>query len=84
MDKEMYAQLRTVEQLGYIVAAVETKKWGVCGLKCLVQSVQCPQVRWFYPRARSLTHRAQHLEVRMENFFKYFEDKLVSSGQAGS
>ena len=55
MDKEMYAQLRTVEQLGYIVAAVETKKWGVCGLKCLVQSVQCPQVRLEDPCARAVT-----------------------------
>mmetsp|Transcript_39276 Transcript_39276/g.92615 ORF Transcript_39276/g.92615 Transcript_39276/m.92615 type:complete len:1005 (-) Transcript_39276:62-3076(-) len=60
MDKDMYSQLRTTEQLGYIVAAVSHNKWQVGSLRCLVQSV----------------HPPSYLEGRLENFLKKFEKKL--------
>ena len=62
MDKEMYAQLRTVEQLGYIVSCAQVFKWNVAGLRLLVQGVKSPSF----------------LEVRIEtfltNFTKYLEE----------
>jgi len=60
MDKEMYSQLRTTEQLGYIVAAVSHNKWQVGSLRCIVQSV----------------HPPQYLEGRLEAFLQKFETKL--------
>eukprot|EP00286_Rhodomonas_abbreviata_P006745 CAMPEP_0181324180 /NCGR_PEP_ID=MMETSP1101-20121128/20210_1 /TAXON_ID=46948 /ORGANISM="Rhodomonas abbreviata, Strain Caron Lab Isolate" /LENGTH=1003 /DNA_ID=CAMNT_0023432315 /DNA_START=70 /DNA_END=3081 /DNA_ORIENTATION=+ len=62
MDKEMYGQLRTQEQLGYIVAAVSNTKWQVGALRCIVQSV----------------HPPQYLETRLEVFLAAFGKKLES------
>lgn len=61
MDKEAYAQLRTAEQLGYIVAAVPHSKWAVGGVRMIVQSVHAPQ----------------YLEGRLEAFLALFEEKLA-------
>jgi hypothetical protein len=60
-DKEAYAQLRTAEQLGYIVAAVPHSKWAVGGVRMIVQSVHAPQ----------------YLEGRLEAFLALFEEKLA-------
>ena len=60
MDKAMFQQLRTQEQLGYIVNAGTQSKWGVCGLRCLIQSV----------------HPPAFLEARLETFLESFEGKL--------
>ena len=42
LDKAMFQQLRTEERLGYIVSAGAVRKWGVCGLRCVVQSAARP------------------------------------------
>ncbi|KAJ1492677.1 Metalloenzyme, LuxS/M16 peptidase-like protein, partial [Baffinella frigidus] len=62
MDKEAYAQLRTIEQLGYIVAVVPHSKWSVGGIRCLIQSVHSPTF----------------LEERLENFLSVFEETLAN------
>jgi insulysin len=60
MDKAMFQQLRTTEQLGYIVNGGTQNKWGVNGLRCLIQSVHSPAF----------------LETRLETFLESFETKL--------
>lgn len=60
MDKAMFQQLRTQEQLGYIVNAGVQSRWGVCGLRCLIQSV----------------HPPAFLEARLETFLEMFGGKL--------
>ncbi len=60
MDKAMFQQLRTTEQLGYIVTGGTQNKWGVNGLRCLIQSVHAPAF----------------LEMRLETFLESFEAKL--------
>jgi secreted Zn-dependent insulinase-like peptidase len=42
ISDEAYAQLRTREQLGYIVAAEVVSTWGVTGLRLAVQSARSP------------------------------------------
>mmetsp|Transcript_7733 Transcript_7733/g.17704 ORF Transcript_7733/g.17704 Transcript_7733/m.17704 type:complete len:1005 (-) Transcript_7733:1461-4475(-) len=65
MDKEMYGQLRTVEQLGYIVSCSQQFRFGVCSLRLLVQSV----------------HPPSFLEVRIETFLTAFTKHLTEMSQ---
>jgi insulysin len=65
MDKEMYGQLRTVEQLGYIVSCSQQFRFGVCSLRLLVQSVHLPTF----------------LEVRIETFLTGFAKHLADMSQ---
>jgi len=65
MDKEMYAQLRTVEQLGYVVSCSQQFRFGVCALRLLVQSV----------------HPPSFLEVRVETFLQAFAKHLADMPQ---
>ena len=61
MDKAMFQQLRTQEQLGYVVNAGVQSRWGVCGLRCLIQSVHAPAF----------------LEARLETFLAAFDGTLA-------
>mmetsp|Transcript_2509 Transcript_2509/g.5998 ORF Transcript_2509/g.5998 Transcript_2509/m.5998 type:complete len:1005 (-) Transcript_2509:110-3124(-) len=65
MDKEMYGQLRTVEQLGYVVSCSQQFRFGVCSLRLLVQSV----------------HPPSFLEVRIETFLTSFTKHLTEMSQ---
>lgn len=40
LDKAAYTQLRTIEQLGYIVAVDLHARWGIIGMRFAVQSVK--------------------------------------------
>jgi insulysin len=42
LDRALFEQLRTVERLGYVVSASAPRKWGACGLRCVVQSTLPP------------------------------------------
>jgi len=44
LDKAAYTQLRTKEQLGYIVCAEVHARWGITGIRIAVQSVKEPNV----------------------------------------
>jgi insulysin len=40
LDRAMYAQLRTAEQLGYVVGTSPWQRWGISGMFLIVQSSQ--------------------------------------------
>lgn len=56
LDRAMYAQLRTVEQLGYVVGTSPWQRWGTTGMFCIVQSSQS----------------ADEVTERMRSFFRDF------------
>ncbi|XP_053679845.1 insulin-degrading enzyme [Anopheles nili] len=60
LSEECYAQLRTREQLGYIVLCGSRKANGICGLRIIVQS----------------PHHPAYVEERIESFLNKMEDFL--------
>mmetsp|Transcript_26597 Transcript_26597/g.51833 ORF Transcript_26597/g.51833 Transcript_26597/m.51833 type:complete len:1003 (-) Transcript_26597:623-3631(-) len=66
LDKEMYGQLRTIEQLGYVVSAAQIFRFNFASLRLLVQSV----------------HPPSFLEVRIETFLKTFSTHLEGMSDA--
>ncbi len=66
MDREAYAQLRTREQLGYVVSAEAHGRWGVAGVRLVVQSARPPAA----------------LEARAEAFLAGFRGTLAAMAPA--
>eukprot|EP00271_Cylindrocystis_brebissonii_P018956 TRINITY_DN5550_c0_g1_i1.p1 TRINITY_DN5550_c0_g1~~TRINITY_DN5550_c0_g1_i1.p1 ORF type:complete len:1062 (+),score=215.89 TRINITY_DN5550_c0_g1_i1:412-3597(+) len=64
--REAFYQLRTVEQLGYIVYLVSRNDLGVRGIQCIVQST---------------VKSALALDARVEAFLEGFEQKLSVMGE---
>uniref|UniRef100_A0A7S0UFC5 Peptidase M16 N-terminal domain-containing protein n=1 Tax=Hemiselmis andersenii TaxID=464988 RepID=A0A7S0UFC5_HEMAN len=62
LDKAVYTQLRTQEQLGYIACAEVHVRWGVTGLRIAVQSVKDP---------KDVTVRIKHL---LASFRQHLEE----------
>ncbi|EKX44433.1 hypothetical protein GUITHDRAFT_109554 [Guillardia theta CCMP2712] len=58
--KEAYTQLRTKEQLGYIVSSEVHSRWGVLGIRIVIQSLKPPH----------------ELEQRIESFLQSFHSYL--------
>lgn len=77
IDKEAYSQLRTREQLGYIVAAEVAARWGVTGLRVAVQSARAPAAVHARVEAFLVGFRAVLEEMGDETYQEYV-DSLIT------
>jgi len=77
LDKEAYSQLRTREQLGYIVAAEVSSRWGVSGLRVAVQSARAPHDVHSRVEAFLVTFRETLFEMEDATFQSYV-DSLIT------